>query len=36
MFMSIKENIFRLIEGQVVAAIATVHEGKPAVRYLAV
>jgi general stress protein 26 len=34
--MSIKEDIFKVIGGQVVAAVATVHEGKPAVRHMAV
>jgi general stress protein 26 len=33
--MSLKESIFKAIGGQVVAAIATVHEGKPAVRHMA-
>jgi general stress protein 26 len=36
MYMSIKENIFKVMGGQVVAAIATVQEGKPAVRHMAV
>jgi general stress protein 26 len=34
--MSINESIFKVMGGQVVAAIATVHEGKPAVRHMAV
>jgi general stress protein 26 len=34
--MSIDESIFKVMGGQVVAAIATVHEGKPAVRHMAV
>src|SRR5512136_1972956 len=36
MYMSIKENILTVVGGQVVAAIATVQEGKPAVRHMAV
>ncbi len=35
MYMSLKESIFKAIGGQVVAAIATVNEGKPAVRHMA-
>jgi general stress protein 26 len=33
--MSLKESILKVMGGQVVAAIATIHEGKPAVRYMA-
>ena len=36
MSMTIKEDILKVIGGQVVAAIATVQEGKPAVRHMAV
>ncbi len=34
--MSLKESIFKVIGGQVIAAIATIKEGKPIVRYMAV
>ena len=33
--MSLKENIFKVIGGEVVAAVATIREGKPSVRYMA-
>jgi general stress protein 26 len=33
--MSLKEDILKVVDGEVVAAVATVHEGKPAVRYMA-
>ena len=33
--MSLKENIFRVMGGQVVAAVATIREGKLSVRYMA-
>lgn len=36
MCMSLKENILKVMSGQVVAAIATLDEAKPAVRYMAV
>jgi general stress protein 26 len=35
-YMSLKESILKVMGGQVVAAIATIQEGKPAVRYMAV
>jgi general stress protein 26 len=34
--MSLKESIFKVIGGQVVAAVATIRESKPVVRYMAV
>jgi general stress protein 26 len=36
MSMAIREDILKVMGGQVVAAIATVQEGKPAVRHMAV
>ena len=32
--MTLKEDIFKVIGGQVVAAVATIREGKPSVRYM--
>jgi general stress protein 26 len=34
--MSLKESIFKVMGGQVVAAMATIQEDKPSVRYMAV
>jgi general stress protein 26 len=34
--MLLKESIFKVMGGQVVAAVATIREGKPSVRYMSV
>ena len=34
--MTLKEDIFKVIGGQVVAAVATIREGKPSVRYMSI
>src|SRR5512137_2404515 len=34
--MSLEGNIFKVIGGEVVAAVATIREGKPSVRYMSI